>query len=71
MVTEQVERRVWGESLVELINEPLDMSQQVEDGGGFDEKCNAGVSSCPQISTISLGQLECSKGKSTSDASNI
>ena len=71
MVTEQVERMVWGESLVELINEPLDMSQQVEDGGGFDEKCNAGVSSCPQISTISLGQLECSKGKSTSDASNI
>ena len=54
MVTEQVERRVWGESLVELINEPLDMSQQVEDGDGFDEECNAGVSSCPQISSDAL-----------------
>ena len=41
MLTEQVERRVWGESMVEPINEPLDMSQQVEDGGGFDEECNA------------------------------
>ena len=54
MLTEQLDRRVRGESLVELINEPLDMSQQVEDGGGFDEECNAGVSSCPQISSDAL-----------------
>ena len=34
MLTEQFERRVRGESLVELINKPLDMSQQVEDDDG-------------------------------------
>ena len=44
MLTEQLERRVRGESLVELINKPLDMSQQVEvvvvveDGGGLDDE---------------------------------
>ena len=37
----------------------------------FDEECNAGVLSCPQISSDALWQLECSKGKSTSVASNI
>ena len=36
MLSEQHERRVRGESLVELINKPLDMSQQVDDDGGDD-----------------------------------
>ena len=36
MLSEQHERRVRGESLVELINKPLDMSQQVDDDGGGD-----------------------------------
>ena len=44
MLTEQLDRRVRGESLVELINKPLDMSQQVEhgvvvvDGGTLDDE---------------------------------
>ena len=43
MLTEQLDRRVRGESLVELINKPLDMSQQVEHGvvvvgGGLDDE---------------------------------
>ena len=38
MLTEQLERRVRGGSLVELINKPLDMSQQVEHGAGLEDE---------------------------------